>query len=547
MTWQLRALLHQLLILSAISLMVMVHLHYRSPSFPFSPDSASYIEQARNFLDSGSLLITPYGLAPGDQDQVENRLFPIGFAVVLAAVSSFGIDVKDAAIGLAHFSAITLPWLLFFSFRHSIGPILALLLAGLAALSPGVLKHSLMGLTDVFGLWLAVAVIGLTLNSRSISGFIFAGLLAGVAYAIRNAHLALLVTIVLYFCYGWLSSAAGERRAVLLHAAAAMFGMAVVVAPLLLRNIVIFGSPNPYLMGPSTIGFVENLRTYIEALLKDGTACSECARYVAWSLPGLLGFGVLLIAAAYAIYKYRWSNVSTIGKKAFAISTIYLAMGSCLVVAARTRYQWGELINLRHTLQYSPFLLAGLFVLMANHGRARVRGGWMIAKLLISVCLVLFHVNYAVFSESFRNSDNDFPKLEQAFATGKTYLCDKQADTYLVSNWAHVFRIECGGRVRQTEAITGSAEVSEMRAFMSAGDGYVSLLDAINDIQQQAASRSIRVGFFPGRFGVEPENLPLSAMDEQHIVGKGWHVLRNDQQGLILEYPKIGSQQMGLQ
>ncbi|WP_026602967.1 hypothetical protein [Methylomonas sp. 11b] len=546
MTWQLRALLHQLFILSAISLLVMVHLHYRSPSFPFTPDSASYIEQARNFLDSGSLLITPYGLAPGDQDQIENRLFPIGFAVVLAAVSSFGIDAKDAAIGLAHFSAITLPWLLFFSFRRSIGPILSLLLAGLAALSPGVLKHSLMGLTDVFGLWLAVAVIGLMLNSRSISGFIFAGLLAGVAYAIRNAHLALLVTIVLYFCYGWLSGAAGERRAVLLQAVATMFGMAVIVAPLLLRNIVIFGSPNPYLMGPSTIGFVENLRTYIEALLKDGTACSECARYVAWSLPGLLGFGGVIIAAAYAVYKYRWSNLPTSGKKAFAISTIYLAMGSCVVVAARTRYQWGELINLRHTLQYSPFLLAGMFALMADYGKKPVLhlNGWKKAKLAISVCLVFFHVNYAVNSESFRNSDNEYPKLAKAFSTGKAYLCGNQADTYLVSNWAHVFRIECGARVRQIEAITAGAKGDEMRAFMSAGDGYVSVLDAVSDIKQQAGSRPIRVGLFPGRFGVGPENLPLSAVDERQVAAKGWQIIKNDQQGLILEYSKVGIQQM---
>ncbi|WP_171697272.1 hypothetical protein [Methylomonas sp. ZR1] len=547
MTWQLRALLHQLCILSAISLVMMVHMHYRSPSFPFTPDSASYIEQARNFLNSGSLLITPYGLAPGDQDQVENRLFPVGFAVVLAAVSSFGIDAKDAAIGLAHFSAITLPWLLFFSFRQSLGPLYALLLAGLAALSPGVLKHSLMGLTDVFGLWLAVAVIGLTLNSRSIVGFIFAGLLAGMAYAIRNAHLALLASVICYFCYCWLSSAAGERRVVLLRAIAAMFGMAVVVAPLLLRNIVMFGSLNPYVMGPSTIGFVENLRTYIEALLKDATACSECARYVAWSLPGLLGFGVLIVASAYAAYKYRCSNLPTFGKKTLAISTIYLVMGSCVVVAARTRYQWGEVINLRHTLQYSPFLWAGMFALLADHGRQPAIIAWKQAKLAISVCLVFFHASYAVNSESFRNSDNDYPKLAQAFSIGKAYLCGNQADTYLVSNWAHVFRIECGARVRQIEAIAAGTKGGEMRAFMSAGDGYMSVLEAVSDIKQQAGSRPIRVGLFPGRFGVESENLPLSAVDERQIVANGWHIIKNDQQGLILEYPKVGSEQMNLQ
>jgi hypothetical protein len=323
--------------------------------------------------------------------------------------------------------------------------------------------------------------------------------------------------------------------------------MTVVVAPLLLRNIMMFGSPNPYFMGPSTVGFVENLRTYIEALLKDWSACSECARFVAWSLPGLLGFLGLLVVVAFAVHKTFWPNLPTAGKKAFTISTIYLVIGSCVVVAARTRYQWGELINLRHTLQYSAFLLAGLFVLLANHGRARVRGGWKLTKGLIFAFLLLSHINYALFSESFRKSDNDFPKLAQAFATGEAYLCGNQADTYLVSNWAHVFRIECGARVRQIEAITDAADGDEMRALMSASDGYVSLLDAINDVKQQARDRSIRAGFFPGRFGVEPENLPLSLMAAQHLLDQGWRILRNDPQGLILEFPKLGVRQMGFE
>src|SRR5665811_575028 len=83
-----------LVILTLMSLLMTVHLHYKSSIFPFSPDSAEYIEQARNLVNSGSASSTPYGLTSADKDQVENRLFPIGFSIVIATVSSFGFDAK---------------------------------------------------------------------------------------------------------------------------------------------------------------------------------------------------------------------------------------------------------------------------------------------------------------------------------------------------------------------------------------------------------------------------------------------------------------------
>ncbi|MDD2802015.1 MAG: hypothetical protein PHC94_13860 [Methylobacter sp.] len=170
-----------------------VHLHYRSPDFPYSPDSAFYIEQARNLASSGSTSTTPYGLSPSDTDQVETGLFPIGFAIAIAAISTAGIDVKDVAIGISHWSAILLPWLLYLCFRNALGARNALIVAGLSVISPSVLLNSSSGLTDMLALVFAVAAISLTLNSKSTIGLIGGGLLAGMTYALRNAHLALLV------------------------------------------------------------------------------------------------------------------------------------------------------------------------------------------------------------------------------------------------------------------------------------------------------------------------------------------------------------------
>jgi len=350
------------IILTAISMLVAIHLHYRSPDFPYSPDSAFYIEQARNLVNSGLTSTTPYGLSPSDTDQVETGLFPIGFAIAIAAISTTGIDAKDVAIGISHWSAILLPWLLYLCFRNALGARNALVVAGLSVISPSILLNSSTGLTDMFALALAVAAIGLTLNSRSTLGLIGGGLLAGMAYALRNAHLALLITMGVYFCYLWLVNNTTNRRVIYKNAASTFLGIAIIVFPVLIRNIYLFGSLNPYQMPPSTIGFVENLRTYLQVLIKDATACSECGNYIAWSVPGLLALVLVTSCLSWLFIKYVWRNLATAGQNTIVISTTYVLVGSCIVIAARTRYQWGEVINIRHTLQYTPFLLVILLM-----------------------------------------------------------------------------------------------------------------------------------------------------------------------------------------
>jgi hypothetical protein len=520
------------LILMTMSLLMAVHLYYRSPNFPFSPDSAHYIEQAKNLVMSGSTMEAPYGLMPGNTDQIEDGTFPIGFALVLALVSVFGVDAKDAAVAIGHLSALLLPWILYFCFRKGLGSTLALVVAGLSLMSPGILINSRMGLTDVFALSLAVGAIGLTLNSRSMLGFIFGGLLAGMAYAVRNAHLALLTTIALYYCYLLFTSNKNERWVIYRIAAGQLFGVAIIVLPLLIRNLFLFGSFNPYQMPPSTIGFIENLRTYIEALIKDVTACSICALYTAWSIPGLLMLAAILSCACWLAFR-AWRNLGDSVKNVLIISGIYISIGSCLVVMARTRYQWGEVINIRHTLQYTPFLLAVLLTLVSKSVIAIVP-----IRVTLVVVLILFHVSYAFSPSAFQEKDPNYANLlRSVYITGKNHLCMQDSEVYLVSNWAYVFRIECDARVRQIEPINHK----EAQNLIGANEGYVSLMDAITDIKDKSTGRPIHVGIFPGRFGLKVNDFPLQDAEQKKLLDSGWNIIRNDERGLLIQSIKDSS------
>ncbi len=522
-----------LLILVLMSLLMAVHLHYRSPDFPFTADSAVYFEQARNLVNVGSALNTPYGLTPADKDQVESGIFPIGFPIVIAVVSSLGFDAKVAVTGIGHLSAILLPWLLYFCLRNALGSVCALVIAGLSLMSPGILVNSPMGLTDVLSLAIVVGAIGLILNSVSAWSFIFGGMLAGMAYAVRNAHLALLITIALYFCCVWLISTPERRRLVYKQAANFVGGVSIIVLPLLTRNLLLFGSLNPYQMPPSTIGFIENSRTYIQALLKDITACGDCATYIAWSIPGLLLFAIATLCLIWLFVKYEWVNLEDVRKRAILFSIIYIIVGSCIVIAARTRYQWGEVINLRHTLQYTPFVFSILMAIVFGQSQRLSKIRWFLVAFL-----VLFHANFALSFDSTKKKSS-YPMLLSAYQTGESHLCASEKDVFLVSNWAEVFRIQCNARVRYISYIA-PARNKEALTLIGDNEGYASLMDAIADIKNKAMGRPIHAGFFPGKSGLEFSNFPLSDTDQQVLLDSSWTIIRNDKRGLLIQHGRMG-------
>lgn len=514
-------------VLVLMSFLMYAHLHYRTPDFPFTSDSSSYIEQARSLVNTGSALVTPYNLTPIDKDQVNSTLFPIGFPITIAAISLLGFDAKDVAIGIGQVSAIAIPWLLFFCFRKSLGNSNSLIIAAISIMSPGIQRYSPMALTDVFSLAIVVSSIALILNSKSTWCFIFGGLLAGIAYAVRNAHLALLITVFLYFFYFWFYSNKDERYSINKHAISFILGVAIIVAPLLIRNILLFNSLNPYEMESSNIGFIENLRTYIEAFANNLTANSTFARYIAWSIPGLLMLSIIIISSCYLIKKYLWCNYNDDRKRAIIISTFYIIFGSCIVIAARTRYEWGEVINIRHTLQYTPFVFAALFAAAPENSQFLLK----VKGLLIAV-LLFFHVK-STFAVELLVDKEPSPALN-AYKIGEKYLCFNAEDTFLVSNWAHVFIIECRAHVRNIQKISFTPYHELYNNTFDISNNP--FMNTIIDIIDKVTDKPIIIGFFPGRNGFDYSDFPINDIDQKTLLNSEWIIIRNDENGLLIKY-----------
>ena len=75
--------------------------------YPYSGDSASYIDMAAALLREGRPLVTPWDVDPGDRDAVPQPLFPPGFSVLIAALTPlFGATPTSCPTG----SGCRRPW-----------------------------------------------------------------------------------------------------------------------------------------------------------------------------------------------------------------------------------------------------------------------------------------------------------------------------------------------------------------------------------------------------------------------------------------------------
>lgn len=495
-----------------------IHLLMRAPAFPYNPDSASYFEQARSLLQQGSALETPYGLdAAARQASI---LFPIGYPVVLALFSLPGFDPADTALTFSHLSSLLLPVLLFVGFRRPLGAHRSTLLACLATLSPGVLMFATLGTPDLLALLLAVATLAIVLNARSRSWLVLGGLIAGSAYAIRNAHLALLLAIALYYAYR-LASQAAQRRETFRDVLAFLLGASLILVPVLLRNHLLFGAFNPYQMAPSTLSVLHNVRTFMQEAAYDVSGWRTLGILVGWSAAGAALF--LGFAAGFVWHlKHSWKQLPTAQSNAIVLCTLYAVIGACAVIAARSRYEWGEMINTRHTLQYTPFLWAVLLAALPAPA-PRLRPGFMaIAGVLLLA--VLQHLAYAAAPHDLLQRNQKSTAALVAYESGKQHFCAPPGNALLASNWGYVFPVLCGTAVRNIEMEAFACPPAESCRTIPA---------TAMQLAQRFAGRPLRLGFFAGR-GVESGHFPLAPAEQTQLERAGIQILQNDAHAIVL-------------
>ena len=413
--------------------------------YPYSADSASYIDMAVSLRSAGRPLVTPWGLEFPDHEAVPQPLFPPGFALLIAAFVPLTGDAVSAALLPSRVAAALLPLLIVVLFRGLASDAALLGLGAWVLLGPGVRGWHYLAYSDVACLALAVCACGALLQGLAAGSpaararwLLLAGLAAGGCYALRNAALALLATMAVTLLYqAWRDRA--TRRAGL----AWLAGLLAPVAALLAYNLHTFGALQPYAMPPSTRPWSMNFGDWAVAQLTDLDVTTRLA--VVLTPPIALALAALLLTGGGLLFWHTRDRPQA--HRAVALLGGYVAAGAVLLIASRSRYEWGDTIGSRHALQYSWAL--GLVVVLSWRTLApRLRTLGRVA----AACLLLAGAAAAVAdvvaarhagAESWLDLTRDGSLIARVRAL--------PADALIASNAAALFRIGSGRRVRQID------------------------------------------------------------------------------------------------
>ena len=430
--------------------------------YPYSGDSASYIEMASSLRAEGKPRVTPWDLQRGEPDAVPQPLFPPGFAVTIAAFVPFAGNARTAALWPSRIAAALLPLLIVLMWRGAASPV-ALLGAGLwVLLSPGVRKWQFFAYSDVLTLAFAVIALGALAQGllaaktdRRTRSWLLAGFVAGLAYTLRNAALALLAATFATLIYARLRTYVGTRPVLLFTGSAA-----VPVGALAAYNLATFGTSWPYTMPPSARPWPLNVADYAAAQLDE----LGVGGLIGASNPGAYALAVLGLLLGLAAFFWWRTRAERSRHVLLTLLGLYAAGGGLLLVMSRSRFEWGNLIDERNVLQYSFALVLAALLAFG----ALPRG----CKPIAAVVLVAFLAvrAYAAGREA----------LEARVAPAEQWLAlDRDATvmgaarqipagTLIASNAAVLFRIGSERRVRQLDVGGADRDFAGSLALLAA-------------------------------------------------------------------------------
>lgn len=507
------------MVIFALSIVILAHLIWRTPAFPFMPDSAAYVSEARRLL--APLMTSEVAELPLP---LSARLFPIGFPALLALLFKLGVEPHIAAVAIAWISGVLIPFAIYIPLSPHLGSRRAAIVAILGTLSPGVWIYAGFGLTDVFTLLLSLTTIGIAINARSYRAFFLAGLLAGFSYAIRNAQLALMIALIFSVGRDWvcLSTQRPETTKQLL---ALSFGMATIVMPIVVRNILIFGSTNAYDMPDSTIGLLQNVRIFLHEFFSEITANRAFSTLLTWTKPGILAVAATSILLAILVFR-RWRNIGKNEKTVFFFYSIYLTTGILVTIAARTRYEWGEMINARHMLQYSPFFFAAAAALTPSAALSATP-----THLAVKAVIVLLLGSHAYHSVKLDEQTLAIYKRSEYAAAaqdvGQQYFCTEDKTRVFLTNLSQVFRITC------TQA--GSTNYLPIHLPENQLNSHTSFIHIADQAMKDFAVSTVRIGLFPDNGKFQKNSFPVREKTIIELERRNFLILLNSSRGIIFE------------
>ena len=459
------------------------------------PDSSYYIEIARNFLAGKGLVMTGE-LSDLPAATVPVSFWPPGYPMSVAFLSWLsGIDPVRMAPRVVWACWAFLPAALLFALRPILRSWYVYIAIGLVMFSPGAITESWLPMTDLPFMLLTVLSFGLLFRGAGAAvrplPLLLSGLTFGLAYGVRNVGVASFVAILGAYAVLALLRIVGAKTA-LQKLAWWGIGAALVAVPLIVRNLIVFHAFQPYTMPPSTLGYSGNIRYYVSATLGDIIAGQKIQHVVTWNNMIILAVALAAMAAAWLVRTGTariWRGLPPASKEALVLLCAYVVAGAVVVIAARSRYEWGEFIGPRHVLQYDWILLGLAAFLAERWGRlSRVA---LSALLIVVVLLAGLRLQFASRELAMRREEvattmrTQDPSALASMKTGSFRLAtnllitrdpqlleairDLPPATVLVSNYDNVLRLVSGRTVHSLYA-NGECDLPKLAEFNARKD-----------------------------------------------------------------------------
>jgi hypothetical protein len=466
-------------------------------------------------MSHGVFEITPFGTGNPDIVSVPDILFPPGYPMLIA-ISSFLLQLPVEVIApfLSLVALIALPVVIVFSFHRVIGLLPALSLGILVVLTPAAVRHGYIAFGDTLSIILVIyAIHRLLIADDKPANWFYLGLLTGFSYLLRNANLGLLITIALYLF--WQLIVTQNRKQIITNGLICLGANILIIVPWLMRNFLVFGKFQPYWMEPSTVSLGENIQDFVKAQLDTLLALDALDELLASSLWGI---GLLLILVAVLIYQLitTWQRWEKTEQQAFFVTALYALIGAAMVIAARTKYQWGIHIYSRYALPYSCFIFVALILIVKNT-YCKINLRYLGSGLAIILVMRVYELPKLYEQQRYVYDQNVMSTAKQITAN-QDVMCTDLNGRLALSNYAFVYRILCATPARH----------------VFPGFRHNEFIDkSLTEWATLGAKRGVVVSLFPDKGAGD---LPLKQEELNRLNSLGWQVERNTQGNLILSH-----------
>ena len=186
-----------------------------------------------------------------------------------------------------------------------------------------------------------------------------------------------------------------------------------------------------------------------------------------------------------------------------------------MVIAARTKYEWGIHIVDRYTLPYSFFIIVALIIIFKNSHLINIRN-----YLPLGLAMTLLIVRIWELPKLYEYNQYQQKILQAArhIKVNNDIICTHRDDRFAVSNMGYIYNIQCASSVRHVYAPFQETN------FL---DDYLKVW------AEFGAKRGIVVSLFPYA-DYEKNQLPLLQESVKKLNALGWQIEHNDKENLIL-------------